>query len=434
MSGIKIDVTALRDIEASLLNYMLLSKANFRDIKENLTEADFTFVVHALIFKYFIALEEEYFFENKHGITDMATIISILAEMLQNEEDVHKNLISEILSQTPSTHKENDLAILNETFIEKQIAIHNNEIRRKGCIETKDTLTWFNFLNDRLISVGTVNMGPLPVELHTSFQATYGAVTLLESQDGDNEISMMYYGEVGSPVDIESFYLKKDVTKLKWFDNICMWADKYNLDENTFPRDKYKLQNLFKLDISNKMINELPKEIGNLTNLRMLIMDNNNIKEFPKELYQLELLGVLSFVNNRVSYLSQEVANFQELLLFAACGNDIKILPQSISKLVNLEFLDIENTQVIEIPVELLGHGNLKKLCINDSLLASVIKNVKYLKVDTINLSASDYHESSEIIQELNFRIDTKVWMEDRDKKDNGCLQLFIYENIEGQR
>jgi Leucine-rich repeat (LRR) protein len=43
-------------------------------------------------------------------------------------------------------------------------------------------------------------------------------------------------------------------------------------------------------------------------------------------------------------------------------NNDIAVLPQSISKLEHLNSLDIENTQISEIPMDFLMHGKISKL------------------------------------------------------------------------
>ena len=472
-----LNVIDLRDTEQGILNYMLLSNAKFLEIKSKLSEDDFTFIIHKIIFKQLAILEEMFLSDNYHGVTDLLTLLEIFAGALEKKHNVKSTSTLDILSQTPSSNIDRDLEIINANSMEKEIAIYSNEVQRSGTIETKDGLTWFSFINDRLINVGTTNIAYLPTELHDNLGDTLNSLSNIYLQNGENEATMTFYGDPDNPDGIESFHLKKDIQALKWFDDICQWADKYDLDEDVFPRDRYELQELFKLNISKKGINELPKEIGKLSKLGVLIVDDNNIKEFPDELYKLKHLGLLSFINNEVSYISEEIINLEDLLFFAAChneiielpmnfyklnkletlclhgnkltiipseignlsslksltisNNDIKILPQSISKLENLESLDIENTQITNISMNLLKLRNLNALSINDELLPFISKNIQYLNVDTINLSASYFQESSNILQELNFKIDTNSWMEDRDKKDNGCVQLSKYEERE---
>ncbi len=474
---INVDVQNLREIEQGILNYMLLSNANFLDIKLKLSEDDFTFLIHKIIFKYLVVLEEMFLSNDFHGVTDLNSKLDIFAGILNEKQNIRIASTLDILSQTPSMYIERDLEIINANSMEKEIALASGKVERSATIETKDGMTWLNFIDDRLISVGTTNIAKLPTEVYNSFSDTLNSLSYLDLQNEENEATMTFYGDPNNPDGIESFHLKKDVIALQWFDDICKWADKYDLDEDTFPRDKYKLQDLLTLNISNKGISELPKEIGYLTNLRMLIVDDNNIKKIPNELYQLKSLGLLSFLKNEISYISEEIINLKGLLLFAAChnnitelpisfynlneletlclhgnkitvipseignlsslksltisNNDIKVLPQSISKLEKLESLDIENTQIPNIPMDLLKLRKLNKLSINDDLLPFIAKNIQYLNVDTINLSASDFQESSQIIRELNCKTNTVSWVEDRDKEDNGCVQLSKYKNGE---
>jgi len=470
-----LSVVNLRDTEQGILNYMLLSNANFLEIKNKLLEDDFTFLIHKLIFKYLLILEEMFLADRFYGLTDLESILEIFAETLKERHDVKLTSTLDILSQTPSVYIDSDLEIINMNSMEKEIAIHNNKFQKSGTIETKDGLTWFNFINDRLIDIGTTNIAQLPDELHDNFGDILNSLSLLDLENGENELSMTFYGDPEDPDSIKSFYLKKDLPELKWFDDICQWAEKYDLDEDTFPRDRYILQDLFRLDLSNNEINELPKEIGKLTGLRILIVDNNNIKEFPQEIYQLKNLGMLSCIENNISYISEDIINMQELLVFMACynsisvlpnnffkllnltgiclhgnkltklpsdignlsnltsitisNNDIAELPYSLSKLEQLESIDMENTQISEIPIDFLKHKSLNKLVINDDLLPFIAENIRYLNIDTINLSTSHFQESSQIIRELNLKLDNKSWMEERDKKDNGCIQLFKYKD-----
>lgn len=461
----------LRDTEQSILNYMLLSTPNFIKIKNILLENDFTFLIHKVIYKYMLILEEMFL---KDGVNDLSTKLEIFADILDEKQNIKRTSILDILSQTPSLYIDSDLEIIDINAMEKDTAIYSRGIKRSVTIENKYGVTWCDFIDDRLISVGTTNIASLPMEVHDNFADTLGSLTNLDLKSGDNEASMTLYESSNHEDSIESFYLKKDVIELKWFDDICKWADQYNLDEDTFPRDRLRLEDLVKLDISGKGISELPKEIGKLKNLKVLLMDENNIKELPSELYHLRNLVLLSCMKNEISYLSEDIVNLQGLLMIAAChnnisflpnnffklksltsfcfhgnkltvlssdigylsnltsmtisNNDIASLPESLSKLENLDSLDIENTQILDIPINFLQHRSLNNLSINDDLLPFVAQNMQYLNIDTINLTASHIEVSSKIVQELNFKLDKESWVEDRDKKGNGCIKLSKYE------
>ena len=62
---------------------MLLSNANFLTIKNKLSEDDFTFLIHKLIFKHLVVLEKMFLSDDFHGITDLSTLLEIFAEILE---------------------------------------------------------------------------------------------------------------------------------------------------------------------------------------------------------------------------------------------------------------------------------------------------------------------------------------------------------------
>lgn len=465
-----LNIELIRDTEQGILNYMLLSNDNFIKIKNKLNKTDFTFMIHRIIFEYLCILEKMFLKESYCGISDISSLLKVFAKVLEEKQNIKMTSTLDILSQSPSTYIDNDLEIINVNSMEREIAVYNKRIVQNGTIETKDGKTWFNFINNRLISIGTTNISHLPTELHDNFADTLNSLSHIDFQDKENEVSMSFDENAESTDGIESFYLKKDISYLKWFDDICQWADKYHLDEKTFPRDRYKLQDLLELDISNKEINELPKEISKLTSLKILTIDNNNIKHLPEGIYQLKDLGLFSFISNDISYISEKIINFKNLLIFGACNNSISSLPKNFFKLKNLiticlhgnkltslpdaigsfpmlssltisnndietlpasminlkklSSLDIENTKIFSIPIESL---QLTRLCINDELLPFIAQNIQYLDVDTINLSSSHLKHSLKIVKDLNFKTDTENWMEEKDKKDNGCIKLSKY-------
>ena len=379
------NVSSLRDIEQGILNYMLLSKDNFIKITKQLTQDDFTFMLHKVIFNQLTILKDFFLEKNplfEHGLDFKLDIFSSAIEIYQN---IKVSTTLDILSQKPSLYIDSDLEIMNANAMEKEIALHSNKPQISGTIETKDSLTWFHFINDRLISINTTDITKLPLELHDNFEDTFYSISLVDLQKENNEMSMTFYGDPDNPDSIESFYLKKALPTLEWFDNICMWADKYDLDEDTFPRNRHLLQTLFELDISNKNIYDLPKEIEELRDLKILYVENNHIKEFPNELYKLRNLETLNFINNKIVHISEDIINLQKLTFFAACnnmidflpdnlfklttligiclhGNKLTVLPDSIGNLINLNYITISNNDIEELPQSISMLSELETL------------------------------------------------------------------------
>jgi Leucine-rich repeat (LRR) protein len=76
-----------------------------------------------------------------------------------------------------------------------------------------------------------------------------------------------------------------------------------------------KISYLFKLlslDLSNKNLTILPKEIGQLSNLQFLDLSKNKLKTLPMEVSQLSNLKTLHLNSNK--FTKQEVINIKKML------------------------------------------------------------------------------------------------------------------------
>ncbi|WP_164707209.1 leucine-rich repeat domain-containing protein [Arcobacter peruensis] len=212
---------------------------------------------------------------------------------------------------------------------------------------------------------------------------------------------------------------------LNWFNDICKWANKYNISEEEFPRNKFLLQNMTELDISNKNINEIPPQIQNLTKLLMLIADNNNIKELPLELFKLKSLCMLIFSNNEISILPDEIENLSIVFLDMS-NNPIKTIPQSFYRQKRINTLYLHNTQLNNIEKDIFQLTNLHKLSFDDKHLHNIAKYINLLpNIDSINLRESNYDKTSQLIQNLGLKLEIKKWLEEDRKSDNKIVMLL---------
>lgn len=60
-----------------------------------------------------------------------------------------------------------------------------------------------------------------------------------------------------------------------WVINLAKWADEYLIGEDRIPRDRAKIINLDRLDLSGLQLSSIPEEIANL-NIRELRLHDNN--------------------------------------------------------------------------------------------------------------------------------------------------------------
>jgi len=356
----KIDIHNLKIVEQNILSYMLLSKEHFREIKLLLVEKDFTFVIHKIIYKYMLVSEELFVEESYNGITDFNTKLEIFANALKINMNVNEDSILDILTQTPSLCIEKDLEVINANSLEKEIAILSGGIQRSIDIETIDGKVWLEFTNDRLISVRTTNIDNLPVEIRDNFGDTLETFSKIDFSSKENESTMEFYGELPDHEGIASVHLRKDISQLQLLENMYLWADKYALSQEEFPRDRKKLKDLVFLELEHRGIQELPLGIEYLSNLKVLTLDNNEIIELPEQIGNLSNLGILSLSNNKIKELPRSIGKLSELLVLSVDKNRLQELPQGVYKLTKLLSLSFVKNEIFFISEEISKLTKLK--------------------------------------------------------------------------
>lgn len=89
------------------------------------------------------------------------------------------------------------------------------------------------------------------------------------------------------------------------------WEDKL---QNYFKDIVYELDedmsDIKRLDLSNKNLNYLPKELVNLTKLEALNLKDNNFTEIPNVIYDMNRLVNLNFSNNSITKISNELIQY----------------------------------------------------------------------------------------------------------------------------
>lgn len=144
----------------------------------------------------------------------------------------------------------------------------------------------------------------------------------------------------------------EDTNTNDWFDDICKWAEKYDLNHEGFPKDKTLLENMSQLEICNSDIEEIPSQIESLRKLVVVLADCNNIKELPLELFKLKSLAMLSLSNNNISEIPHEIEKVNIFYLDIS-NNPIKTLPEIIYKKKRISNLLLHNTNIQNIPEDI---------------------------------------------------------------------------------
>ena len=222
--------------------------------------------------------------------------------------------------------------------------------------------------------------------------------------------------------------IEEDTNTNNWYDKFCEWAKQYYLNDefgNSKFIDKDSLENITELDICDKNINEIPSQIESLRKLVVVLADCNNIKELPLELFKLKSLAMLSLSNNNISEIPHEIEKVNIFYLDIS-NNPIKTLPEIIYKKKRISNLLLHNTNIQNIPEDICQLKNLTTLTFDDKHLTTVVKYLSsFPNINSINLTHSNYDETSPLIQNLNLKYDKKEWLNKEHKKSNGVIKIF---------
>ena len=220
----------------------------------------------------------------------------------------------------------------------------------------------------------------------------------------------------------------EDTNTNDWYNKFCQWAEKYYFNDefgNIKFIDKDSLENITELNICDKNINEIPPQIGNLKKLVVVLANCNNIKELPLELFKLKSLAMLSLSNNNISKIPHEIEKVNIFYLDIS-NNPIKTLPEIIYKKKRISNLLLHNTNIQVIPEDICQLKNLITLTFDDKHLPTVVKYLSYFpNINSINLTHSNYDETSPLVQNLGLKQDTQEWLNKEHKKSNGVIKIF---------
>lgn len=130
------------------------------------------------------------------------------------------------------------------------------------------------------------------------------------------------------------------------------------------------LGHITSLMLQNNMISELPDELATLSSLEMLDLSGNRLERLPFSLIGLSRLKHLYLDRNILSNLPRSIGNLVNLQTLSVSSNFISELPREMGRLFNLSFLRVEGNILRFLPSELLLITDLK-INIRDNPLIS---------------------------------------------------------------
>ncbi len=161
-----------------------------------------------------------------------------------------------------------------------------------------------------------------------------------------------------------------------------------------------------KLDLSNRDIDEIPSEIGELIELEELNLSYNNIKSLPESISGLKQLKSLLLMRNELSHLPRSIGQLPKLKLLDISYNKLTELPEEIGELSELCNLDASYCQLERLPLEMINLLSLKSLYLESNPIVfpneKIIKRGLYSTMHFLNEVKRNREASKVILQVYN--------------------------------
>lgn len=138
-------------------------------------------------------------------------------------------------------------------------------------------------------------------------------------------------------------------------------------------------EKVYKLNLSNKKLNEFPIDILKLKQLRLLILDSNTISFIPQQISELQNLRYLSIAHNSIAEIPISIGDLNKLRFLYIDYNNISTLPSSFFKLNQLEDLFINNNSIKELPKEIQVLQKLERLIASHNQFESIPDEIGHL-------------------------------------------------------
>ncbi len=138
-------------------------------------------------------------------------------------------------------------------------------------------------------------------------------------------------------------------------------------EELIFFIKKAKEKNTKTLDLSNRDLDYLPPEIGELTSLEHLDLSYNYIERIPPEFGKLVNLKTLLLLRNKIKELPPEIGFLRSLTMIDISHNDFITFPKEIGLLDDLNSLDASYSKLQTLPLEFINLLSLKELYLEEN-------------------------------------------------------------------
>jgi Leucine-rich repeat (LRR) protein len=177
-------------------------------------------------------------------------------------------------------------------------------------------------------------------------------------------------------LDLSNNGLKKFPAKLCDLDLSILNLTNNELDENDFPLEAEKYQNMIELVLDKNSFKHLPKVIGKLKNLERLSLQHNSLVDL-KYVHQLKKLKFLILDSNNLTQLEEKMSRLQNLEILHLRHNfivdlDVNIMKSNMNMLKQLD-LSFNKLTTVAIEIFMLPHLEMLNLSNNKINLLPII-------------------------------------------------------------
>jgi len=142
------------------------------------------------------------------------------------------------------------------------------------------------------------------------------------------------------------------------------------------------------IDLSNRNIKNIPKELFKYTKLKIVILQNNNLSNLPKTIENFSELVILDLGRNKLTKLTENIRNLKKLQKLFVNDNILTEFPEEILQLKKLTTLDLRYNQLNRLPDSISNLENLENLFLANNNLDSLPESIGVLNsLQTLDLS-----------------------------------------------
>ncbi|MFX0200482.1 MAG: COR domain-containing protein [Candidatus Hodarchaeota archaeon] len=138
--------------------------------------------------------------------------------------------------------------------------------------------------------------------------------------------------------------------------------------------------NVRSLDLSDRKISNLPREIGRLVHLTKLVLKGNNLTILPAEIYRLKQLEELELGDNQITEISPLIGKLSKLTKLNIEDNQLSELPEQFGQLTNLRELYLGHNKLLRLPSQIVRLVNLVMLDLRNNQLSMLPPGMEKLK------------------------------------------------------